>query len=442
MKIGFIGNMNNNNFALMRYCRDLGVDAHLLLYSNDGHGALKHFAPNADTWEIEKWQPFIHQTDIPNTIVAALGFPISTLLNLRSRVRRVFGMQQFIQRGITLKQIRKAYSGYDRLVGSGVTPAALARVGRSLDVFYPYGSGVEFLGAGDFGGGNNQSLFRKIAYKRVRKLQLKGLFGARCIINTDSGITGKVLRRYSLPSLQKTVPMVYNREKFPEQPPNSILAQILLDNCGSGFTVLHHARLMWVKNKLQSDSAYDYYSKNSHWFINAFAKLCITRPAIQPRLLIVEYGPDVVETKQLVSHLRIDKFVTWLPKMARRDLLWILKRVSIGVGEFHNSDSLIWGGTGWESLASGRALLQAFKFAEGEFEAFYGFPPPPMLAANSESEIFQKLLFACDCPKAVQEIGLSSLSWFNRYNGINLAKEWLKLIAESRADKTGWVLGK
>ena len=38
MKIALLGNMNNNNFALLRYFRDLGFDAHLLLFKNDGTG--------------------------------------------------------------------------------------------------------------------------------------------------------------------------------------------------------------------------------------------------------------------------------------------------------------------------------------------------------------------------------------------------------------------
>ena len=82
MKLGLIGNMNNNNFAMMRYFRDLGADAHLLLYSNDGKDSLNHFTPEADTWEIEQWTPFIHQTDIPNALVAAFDFPLSTAIGL------------------------------------------------------------------------------------------------------------------------------------------------------------------------------------------------------------------------------------------------------------------------------------------------------------------------------------------------------------------------
>ena len=46
MKIVILGNMNNNGFALMRYLRDLGADAHLFLFANDGTGSLSHFAPN------------------------------------------------------------------------------------------------------------------------------------------------------------------------------------------------------------------------------------------------------------------------------------------------------------------------------------------------------------------------------------------------------------
>ena len=66
MEIALIGNMNNNNFAMMRYFRDLGADAHLLLYKNDGQEHLSHFKPECDTWNIEWWRPFIRQTEMSN----------------------------------------------------------------------------------------------------------------------------------------------------------------------------------------------------------------------------------------------------------------------------------------------------------------------------------------------------------------------------------------
>jgi hypothetical protein len=77
MKIGLIGNMNNNNFSILRYFHDLGADAHLLLNTNDGVGSLSHFRPECDTWTIEKWKPFIHQTEITNAPIAAVEAPLS-----------------------------------------------------------------------------------------------------------------------------------------------------------------------------------------------------------------------------------------------------------------------------------------------------------------------------------------------------------------------------
>ena len=62
MKIALIENMNNNHFALMRYLRDRGYDAHLFLSRGEGITSLTHFLPESDTFEIEKWEPYIHRT--------------------------------------------------------------------------------------------------------------------------------------------------------------------------------------------------------------------------------------------------------------------------------------------------------------------------------------------------------------------------------------------
>jgi hypothetical protein len=72
-RIAIVGNMNNGGFAIMRYFRDLGADAYLLPYLTDGSGNLAHFAPEADSWTIERWQPFIRQLNFPNTTEAVFG---------------------------------------------------------------------------------------------------------------------------------------------------------------------------------------------------------------------------------------------------------------------------------------------------------------------------------------------------------------------------------
>ena len=88
MKIAILGNMNNNGFALMRYLRDLGADAHLVLFANDGTGSLSHFVPNNDTFQLDQWLPFIHQSGITNGFFSLipkwLQKPIWLLYNVKN----------------------------------------------------------------------------------------------------------------------------------------------------------------------------------------------------------------------------------------------------------------------------------------------------------------------------------------------------------------------
>ncbi len=436
MKIGLIGNMNNNNFAIMRYFRDLGADAHLLLYSNDGKGTLSHFTPEADTWEVDRWAPFIHQTDIPNAPVAAFDFPLSTAVGLWAELRRITGAQDCSVRAVTRAQLRRAYGGYDRLIASGSTPAALSRIGWALDVFYPYEIGIEFLGSYALADSARDPWQRRLLYHALRRRQRRGVTRARCVLCTDREVTGLVLAQLGIPSIPQAIPMIYNRENVPEAPPTEVLATANCASRGAGVTLLHHARLMWKQGKSYASKEHLLSNKNSDWLIRAFATLVASRPNLCPRLFIVEYGPDVEATKELVTQLGIHASVTWLPKMARRELMWLLSRVSIGVGEFMNPRCMIWGGTGWETLASGKPLLQGFRFDDGEFENFYGYPPPPMLPVKTESDVLEHLLFVADHPGRAAEIGVRAQDWFNTHNGIALAKRWLSLVTDSPKSKS------
>ncbi len=73
MKVAIIGNMNNNNFSLLRYLRDLGINAKLFLFKNDGTNESSHFSCSADTFELDKWSPYITRTEILNSQVQILG---------------------------------------------------------------------------------------------------------------------------------------------------------------------------------------------------------------------------------------------------------------------------------------------------------------------------------------------------------------------------------
>ena len=114
--------------------------------------------------------------------------------------------------------------------------------------------------------------------------------------------------------------------------------------------------------------------------------------------------------------------------MKRKELLWLLEKVSVSVGEFYDLENMTWGGTGWEALAVGRPLIQGFNFAEGEFEKLMGYPPAPLLPARKQDDILHHLLHLMDNPDQIKAIGNASKQWFEAYNGISLSRQWLSLL--------------
>jgi glycosyltransferase involved in cell wall biosynthesis len=431
MKIGLIGNVNNNNFALMRYFRDLGADAHLLLNSNDGRGALRHFTPDGDTWLIDKWRPFIHQTDVSNTPIAGLDAPWSWGIAARSWLRVLLRKQQLAEIPQTRTRIRETYGGYDRLLASGISPATLHRAGIDLDLFYPYGTGVEFVGELNFiRQMNSASLLSKALLVRIARRQVAGIRRARVVVRSESGLTQEALEGIGVRARTLTVPMVYSGEALPANVSDEVLTLAGQAIARSDFSVLHQARLMFRKPDGLTAAEWEPQNKNNDWLLRAFAQLKSQRPHLKAVLLMVAYGQDADAARTLARELRIDENVHWLPMMRRRDLMWLLARVTIGCGEFYTTPRMIWGGTGWESLACGKALLQGFNFSEGEFASIYGYPPPPMLCVRSLKDIEDRLLLAADRPDLCHEMGRDALSWFHQHNGLTLAKRWLSLILE------------
>ena len=103
MKIALIGNMNNNNFALMRILRKEGLDAHLFLYTNE------QFFPSEDSDNLSNWKNFIHDLKISN------GKPDILFFNK--------------------KELAHKLKDFDCLIGNGVAPYLLKRINESDDFY-------------------------------------------------------------------------------------------------------------------------------------------------------------------------------------------------------------------------------------------------------------------------------------------------------------------
>lgn len=422
MKIGLIGNMNNNNFALMRYLRCLGEDAHLFLFSDDGVGDHQHFRPEFDTWEIDRWKPYIHRLSVPNSPIALLGI-------WGQLARKIFARSRHLSPDDYSAEcsVEKVATEYDVLIGSGISPAIFRKCGRKLDIFFPCSMGVEFIdGSSIFG--KNPSVSRRVLSWWGKRQQVKGVQEARLVINGDAGKTSEVLNAIGARHVSVAMPMVFNLDaKVIEETPNPAVAAAIDAIRGSDFSIMSHASLAWIESKRPQGR----FSKHNDWLIYAFKKVVDSAQSRKVLLVLIEYGPDISETKALIEELKISKNVLWLPKLGRKEVMLLLDKVSVGVGEFIDLPKTLWGGTGWEVLAAGKPLLQGFKYGPREFEELYGYAPPKMLMVQTQDDVEKHLLQMLEDPWLCESIGLEAGEWFGRYNGIGLARQWLELATGS-----------
>lgn len=434
MKIGLIGNMNNNNFALLRYFHDIGVDADLLLMTDDGVGALTHFSPESDTWDIKKWAPHIKRLEVSNRFVSAIGNKVPWSLLFWAK----YAMLRTMRSGFAVHAkppeteiIRRALQPYDYLIGSGITPALLKQVGRRLDIFYPYSSGVEWVGDAYMAAIlDGPYILKRLAGRAVRLAQQKGILETRYAVTSDIGYTVPVFEKIGIRPLILHIPMLY-KESSPASHPAE-LSSILKSLKKFDVRFMSHTRHRWVNTGEWDDLTWDTkHSKHNEWIITAYANFRRKCPNISSVLVLAEYGSDYAKTKQLCCELEIDNDVMWIPAMPRKYLLEIISACDVGVGEFYLTPHMAWGGVGWEIMACGKPLIQGFNFEEGEYTRLYGTPPPPLCAVSIPEQLNDWMLSLGQDKTLREQFGKECLDWFGANNGHGLARRWLELITEN-----------
>lgn len=428
-RIAIWGNMNNMGFSLLRYFRDLGADAYLFPYSNDGRDLSAHFAPEADSWEFDRWKTYIEELPFPDAQISALDPPLSWALSAKSRLRGLVHGTRPQLASVGRQKLRELVKDFDHIVGSGIAPAVLQRIDRALDVFAPYASQIEYMSSFDFDSGQPTSSFLAAKVNHlVKTRQMEGVRSARKIVSFEQVLNGPVLQQVGRQAERLAIPMVYVETAVPNAVPSPHLISIYDRIKASDYAVLHHARLLWSKPDHISDAQWRLESKNSHWVFQAFADVIRARPGSKPLLIAVEYGPDVANTKRLCENLGITNYMHWVKVMPRREAMWLLTKVDAGIGEFYESQGMIWGGTGWEVMAMARPLIQGFNFEDGTFEATFGCSPPPFLKVKRPADVTRHLLTLMDDRAQGTLIGRSCRSWFDAHNGQGLAQRWLDLI--------------
>lgn len=321
MKVALIGNMNNNFFALMRYLRDSGIDAYLLMFADE----IEHFKPENDTWEIEKWRPYVKQLDL---VGGALG--------------------QYFR--MSAEQIRKQFEGYDFYIGCGFTPAYFYKAKLQLDIFTPYCVGIEYTYRI-----TKTKLIHSLKEKIEAYYQVRGLKNNVTTLATLDEESIKKAKTYGIPIEPLPVPLLYNKG-FSNV--NDLEIQQIVTEFKKYYPVVFSHVSHFQTNSVT------YSIKRNDVLIKGFASF-VKKGVHNPLLVLFDYGEGVGESKNLINALGIENRVKWLPLMSRKKIMALLQQVDFGAAEFGGH---MWGGTGWEFFASGIPPMQCLNMSKDEFE--------------------------------------------------------------------------
>ena len=372
MKVAFIGNMNNNHFAMVRYLRDKGVDADLLLTS----GEQSHFHPSTDTFDLE-YMKFIKQLnwgDVPSFLTTKKS------------------------------QIESDLSPYDILIGCGLAPAFCEKINRRLDVFIPYGDDIWSSTFYKFG----NPLWMRKAWPTVAA-QRRGLkkckvwhmcHSAEMYENQYKKYQGNSERWY------EGIPMVYapiydktQLQYFLNKTHWAHVFTKIRENCE--VMVLSHMRHHW------SDMP-DPNTKGNNILIRGWKQFCDQNKNTKSTLVLLEYGRDIIKSKKLIKELDIESSVVWLPKMFRKDIMVGLHLSDIVCGQFVNS----WIGNGVlnEALTVGKPILtwRDDAYHKRDNQTLY-----PVLNANTPEDVASQLnRYLNDRDKNGTQIGKAGQEWY------------------------------
>lgn len=392
MKVALIGNMNNANFAAMRHLRDQGVDAHLLMYSDE----TEHFYPQHDTWHWEKWSSYVRQLPISNG-----------------------GLDSLL---VSERVVRRELDGFDAYIGNGISPVLFRKMGRQLDLFLPYAEGVEFvihhLTRWSKPVSTAFSLMRRGMMEAALKNNVKAVGSANLHDHSQ-----ETFKRLGIAPLNLPLLALYGEPLPPLDRLPSHVAPLVQRMQQANLVVFSHVSQIW-KN-LPVPHFMGGVGKRNNWLVEGFARYSKQAGGSDALLCLFDYGVDVPATKALVRELGIEAQVIWFPRMSRREIACLLPHVDIGGSEFAG---MYWGGCGWEFLATGVPMLHQLCDAEQYEES--GTSLPPFFNVDSPGDIAQVL--ANNDRDSLRAKGRCARAWYDAHQGQVLAKRYVDLITRLR----------
>jgi hypothetical protein len=393
LKVALIDNMNNNFFAIARYLRDLGVDAHVYLIPGDSHA---HFLPQTDTFADVGSLDWVRQLPLP------------------------YAPSSFYK----LQRLRPLLEPYDLIVTCGPSVGLLWRAGIRTDVFVPYGADLydtPFVERQRARVNGLRSLGVFLLWSRpLARAQFAGIRNSRLVIYNDNwSIAAEAMARIGATGLALPRLMVYNKE-----PPGDPAAWEFLRR--HDFVVFSQTRQYWATDH---DQLHDFAEhgglKRNDKLIRAFARFVRATSYRSPLLVLFEFGWDVDASKRLIAECGIEANVVWMPLMDRKTIMTGVRFASLGADQFRHGWSGTSGGTGSEIMAAGVPLITYTNGASSDpKDPFF---QAPICDVLHEDQIYEVLRDYERDPDKYAALGRRTAAWFDEHLGSGLAARYLRV---------------
>ena len=181
----------------------------------------------------------------------------------------------------------------------------------------------------------------------------------------------------------------------------------------NSFVVFSSARHVWNNeySKLGEEDLVKYVDvKGNDRPIKAFARLAQTCSDV--KMVLIETGRNVPESKKLIKELGIERNVIWMEHQERNRLIDLYNRADVAFDQFWLATL---GFSGIEVLFCGTPLVTYLADGGRLYQDVVG-SKPPVLNCRTEDEIYEALLWCYNNRKEAKELGLKGREWVMKHN--------------------------
>ena len=364
MKVACIGNMNNNMFCLVRYLRDQGIDAEMLLLSHEQ----QHFLPDSDSYA-DTYTAYTRRL----TWGSAPDFAKTP-----SQV------------------IANDLAPYHMLLACNYAPAFIHKAQRRMDIFLPHGSDyydVPFETAA-------QGVPSPLASAQLEAIRNAAWTFIPKMNQEQDRVWERIAPRGNFVHLP--VPIIYTPQYSPQALARHTIADETYRKVAAlaqepGLLVFHHTRHCWTQNTPATEH------KGNDLLLRGLARHN-ERAAAPARLVTFEYGGDVPASKRLANELGLAEFVHWMPRMPRKQIMPLLALSHLVATEF--AYSWICGGVLYEALCMAKPVL-----CRRDDEYYQGMRLYPALRATTANDITMRLDEFAENPQGYAETAAAGKAW-------------------------------